>query len=367
VTKTIATGWSSRGADEWRFSSDRDFNFFFLLAADPAGKPETTRRTVTTNGSLRAARSNFPRQLRGPDRAREPALVGRSAVEGGILQLCPVGPLLRRGNHWRRSEIRGRRHRAGPKSSCFCGTVRGTPRQRRLFESPPTCSNWGGRPNEQLAFGVGEHLRLGAANLARLELERDIPGLVTQLRLDVEPPAQPAHLRLDLHTTAEGDGGYGFGAARYVRLENAQATGATSGLRRKPAKEGLNQGRDQRAPRVRRARLRIALPRGDRAARRDDASALAFELWSRLPVERGHFIHGFIGAGRAGDGLPPTLYGKRRDGRLSFMGKGFQIPEAGNRGNKGTKDHCQARKGKAEEQEKTKNRRGGGGVKSGSR
>jgi cholest-4-en-3-one 26-monooxygenase len=136
--------------------SEAEFDSFFLLLA-VAGN-ETTRNLIS--GGMRAL-IEHPEE-----RAR--VLADPSLLPATIEELLRwVSPLI----HFRRTatrdvEMHGQRIREGDKVVIFYPSAN---RDEAAFASPERF-DVGRRPNDHLAFGIGEHFCLGA-NLARLEIK----------------------------------------------------------------------------------------------------------------------------------------------------------------------------------------------------
>lgn len=136
--------------------SEAEFDSFFLLLA-VAGN-ETTRNLIS--GGMRAL-IEHPEE-----RAR--VLANPSLLPTTIEELLRwVSPLI----HFRRTatrdvEMHGQRIREGDKVVIFYPSAN---RDEAAFASPERF-DVGRRPNDHLAFGIGEHFCLGA-NLARLEIK----------------------------------------------------------------------------------------------------------------------------------------------------------------------------------------------------
>jgi cholest-4-en-3-one 26-monooxygenase len=159
--------------------SESDFNFFFLLLLIAGNE---TTRTVTTNGMITLL--EHPDQLAAVE--SDPGLVD-SAVEE-ILRFAPAVHTFRR-QATTDVELRDRKIRENDKVMLWYSSVN---RDEEVFADPDTF-NVRRRPNDHLAFGVGEHYCLGA-NLARLELREIFRGIVTRFR-DMEMTAPPRRLR----------------------------------------------------------------------------------------------------------------------------------------------------------------------------
>jgi cholest-4-en-3-one 26-monooxygenase len=135
--------------------TEHEFNCFFLMLV-LAGN-ETTR-TATTHGVNLLAR--YPEQ-------RQRLLADPSLIKSAVEEMLRFeSPLI----HFRRTavedtEIRGVKIRSGDKVTIWYVSAN---RDEEIFTDPDVF-DIGRTPNEHLAFGIGEHLCLGA-NLARLEL-----------------------------------------------------------------------------------------------------------------------------------------------------------------------------------------------------
>ncbi len=162
--------------------TEQEFNGFFMLLS-VAGN-ETTR-TMTTHGLYQL--TQHPDQL--ARLLEDPSLIP-SAVEE-ILRYEPPVIYFRR-TATQDTEIRGVKIREGDKVTMWYGSVN---RDEDVFEDPDVF-DVGRKPNDHLAFGIGEHYCLGA-NLARLELIIIFEELLRRLP-DLEladPTAKPKRLR----------------------------------------------------------------------------------------------------------------------------------------------------------------------------
>jgi cholest-4-en-3-one 26-monooxygenase len=140
-------------------------SYLFVLVV--AGN-ETTRN-ATTGGLL--ALLQHPEQLE--KLSRQPALVD-SAVEEIVRWTSPVIQFCRTPNQ--DVEVRGRKIRAGQNMCLFYPSAN---RDEELFEDPDVF-RIDRDPNPHVAFGIGEHVCLGA-NLARLELRSAFRTLIPRL------------------------------------------------------------------------------------------------------------------------------------------------------------------------------------------
>ncbi len=177
-SEDLATALVNAEVEGHKLSED-EFRFFFLLLL-VAGN-ETTR-TVTTNGMI--ALIENPDQLALLE--EDPSLVN-SAVEE-ILRYAPAVHSFRR-QAMEDTEIRGQKIRADDKLMLWYPSVN---RDEEIFADPDRF-DVRRRPNDHLAFGIGEHYCLGAT-LARLELREIFRGIVTRFR-DMEMAAPPRRLR----------------------------------------------------------------------------------------------------------------------------------------------------------------------------
>jgi cholest-4-en-3-one 26-monooxygenase len=174
----LATALVHAEVDGHKLSAD-EFNYFFLLLL-VAGN-ETTR-TVTSNGMLELIR--HPDQL--ADLRGDPALLDGAIEE--VLRFAPAVHNFRR-QTTADTEVRGQKIRADQKVVLWYPSAN---RDEDVFAEADRF-DIRRHPNEQLAFGVGEHFCLGA-NLARLELREIFRGILTHLH-DVELAAEPRRLR----------------------------------------------------------------------------------------------------------------------------------------------------------------------------
>jgi cytochrome P450 len=174
----LATALVNAEVDGERIS-DLEFNCFFLALA-VAGN-ETTR-SVTCHG-MRLL-------IEHPDQRRmlldEPSLLD-SAIDEMLRFAPPV-------HHFRRTasrdvELRGRRIRAGDKVTLWYASAN---RDEEVFPRADVF-DIRRRPNEHLAFGIGEHFCLGA-NLARMELHEIFRALLARVP-DMELAAPVRRLR----------------------------------------------------------------------------------------------------------------------------------------------------------------------------
>jgi cytochrome P450 len=130
-------------------------SYFFLLVV--AGN-ETTRNATT--GGLLALLEN-PREL---ERARRDPELNKPLVEEVLRWTSPVAHFCRTAA--RDVELGGQKIRAGESLCLFYPSAN---RDDRVFEAPDEF-RIDRRPNRHIAFGVGEHVCLGA-HVARLELQ----------------------------------------------------------------------------------------------------------------------------------------------------------------------------------------------------
>jgi cholest-4-en-3-one 26-monooxygenase len=140
-------------------------SYLFVLVV--AGN-ETTRN-ATTGGLL--ALLQHPEQLE--KLRRDPSLID-SAVEEIVRWTSPVIQFCRTPN--RDVEVRGHRIKAGENMTLFYPSAN---RDEEVFEDPFTF-RIDRDPNPHVAFGIGEHVCLGA-NLARLELRSAFRTLIPRL------------------------------------------------------------------------------------------------------------------------------------------------------------------------------------------
>jgi cholest-4-en-3-one 26-monooxygenase len=142
---------------------------------------ETTRNALS--GGLLALMEH-PDQWRRLQ--REPSLVGRACEE--ILRwTTPVVHNARTAVV--DSDVAGRKIRAGETLALFWPSAN---RDEAVFDDPDRF-RIDRHPNPHLAFGIGEHVCMGA-HLARMELRAAIRQLVTRLdRVDREGPAARLH------------------------------------------------------------------------------------------------------------------------------------------------------------------------------
>jgi cholest-4-en-3-one 26-monooxygenase len=130
-------------------------SYFFLMVV--AGN-ETTRNATT--GGLLALLEN-PREL---ERARRDPELNKPLVEEVLRWTSPVAHFCRTAA--RDVELGGQKIRAGESLCLFYPSAN---RDDRVFEAPDEF-RIDRRPNRHIAFGVGEHVCLGA-HVARLELQ----------------------------------------------------------------------------------------------------------------------------------------------------------------------------------------------------
>jgi cholest-4-en-3-one 26-monooxygenase len=174
----LATGLVNAEINGERLT-ETDFNYFFLLLL-VAGN-ETTR-TVTTNGMINL--------IQHPDQhaalAQDPSLLNTAVEE--ILRYEPAVHTFRR-QALADVEVRGQKIAAGDKVMLWYPSAN---RDEEVFENADVF-DVRRRPNDHLAFGIGEHFCLGA-NLARMELQEIFRGITTHLH-EMEMTAPPRRLR----------------------------------------------------------------------------------------------------------------------------------------------------------------------------
>jgi cytochrome P450 len=153
-------------------------SYLFLLVV--AGN-ETTRN-ATTGGLL--ALLQHPGELE--KLRKNPGLVD-SAVEEIVRWTSPVIQFCRTPNQ--DVEVRGQKIRAGQAMTLFYPSAN---RDEDVFEDP-FCFRIDRDPNPHVAFGIGEHVCLGA-NLARLELRSAFRTLIPRLE-HIELAGPPERLR----------------------------------------------------------------------------------------------------------------------------------------------------------------------------
>ena len=140
---------------------EMEFNFFFLLLLIAGNE---TTRTVTTNGML--ALLEHPEQLR--DLRNEPSLVPGAVEE--ILRFAPAVHTFRRTAH--RATPRSRRRDPRERQARDLVSV-GEPRRGSLRRSPTASTSAAARTSTSPSASAST--TASGANLARLELQRDLP------------------------------------------------------------------------------------------------------------------------------------------------------------------------------------------------